>query len=468
MKTIVNHIVIENKIPAYFDANENPDRFSKSFNGFPLAKVFEYMNTNLQSLVLTTDNADNFLLPLSVSDNKFELFKNVDIRTENFFYPIGIHWWYSENINTQNNIFKQCLEINPDIVQAVNDNRCKIILYNPFEGWEESFWQKIVDLIIEKYNTFDIEDFIVISNNINIKKIKSIALVDNQQFEQSSGHFNNFDDLHHYIKQSIVNKITRPYKFVALMRRPRPTRWAIMTELFDDRDKGLMSFSIDIDPIDLPADSAEMLNDDYATAIRNDFFVPGSSVNRLLIDFDQAYPNLYDKFFQKGFFMHVPFWIPNDVNPKLNPKKDNSIFKFTDSYLHIVSETYFRNQHANHLHFSEKIFKPIWYLQPFVLFANTGALYNFTRLGYKSFSQWIDETYDQIHDDTERFNAAINAAKNFYLQSDEKLNDIMLEMLPTLLHNFQVLQHNQKNQTQFLIENLAQLSDSSLINSKLK
>jgi hypothetical protein len=87
-------------------------------------------------------------------------------------------------------------------------------------------------------------------------------------------------------------------------------------------------------------------------------------------------------------------------------------------------------------------------------------LYNFTRLGYKSFSQWIDETYDQIHDDTERFNAAINAAKNFYLQSDEKLNDIMLEMLPTLLHNFQVLQHNQKNQTQFLIENLAQLSDS--------
>jgi hypothetical protein len=389
-----------------------------------------------------------------VADLDFELFKSAD-GYEKFFYPIGIHWWYTENINTHNNIFKSCLEISSTVITAINNGHCKIILYNPFEGWAEDFWQRVVDCIIEKYATLKIEDFIVISNNVNIKQLKSVRLLDNQQFDQSPGHFDNFKSLHHYITERIVNKVTRPYKFVALMRRPRPTRWAIMTELHDDRDKGLMSFSIDLDIGSLAPSANDMLDNTYAAKIRNSFFIHGSEVNQQLAEFSQAYPDIYKKFSQKRLYMQVPFWILGDVNPKLNPKKDDVIFKFTDSYLHIVSETYFRNLHTNHLHFSEKIFKPIWYLQPFVLFGKCGSLYHFTQFGYRTFSHWIDETYDQIEDDTERFHAAIRASKNFYLQPVDRLNDIMIEMLPTLQHNFETLQYNQKNQTALLLEKLS-------------
>ena len=452
----MNRIFADNKIPVYLDAWADPDRFSMSFNGFPIADVARYVNANSPSIRIINNNVDDFLLPISVADLEFALFKSAQ-GYEKFFYPIGIHWWYTENINTTNNIFNNCLEINQSIIAAINDGRCKIILYNPFEGWAESFWQRVIECIIEKYNTLKISDFIVICNNVNITQIKSVALLDNQQFDQSPGHFRDFETLHHYITECIVNKVTRPYKFVALMRRPRPTRWAIMTELHDDRDKGLMSFSIDLDTVSLAPGSTDMLDDNYATAIRNSFFVVGSEANRQLKEFSQAYPDIYEKFSSKRLYMYVPFWILGDVNPKLNPKRDDVIFKYTDSYLHIVSETYFRGLQNNHLHFSEKIFKPIWYLQPFVLFGKCGALYNFTQFGYKTFAKWIDETYDQIEDDTERFHAAIRACREFYLQPENRLNDIMLEMLPILQHNFETLKHNQKNQTTLLLEKLSSL-----------
>jgi hypothetical protein len=450
----VNQIFLDNKIPVYLDSWIEPNRFTESFNGFPFDKLVSYVDNNLQFMRITKDNITEFHLPLSITDTTFSLFKKFN-KSKTFFYPIGIHWWYSENIDTEKNIFQECLEINQEVISFISSGQCKIILYNPFEGWEESFWQKVIDCIIKKYNTINREQFIVISNNVDIKNIKSVPLLDNQQFEQSSGQFDNIESLHKHIRQCIINKVNRPYKFVALMRRPRPTRWALMTELHKDRNKGLMSFSIDVDIGNISSQSTEILDIAYAIKIQKNLFKLGSLENKSLLDFKNAYPKTYKKFMKNGVYNYTPFWISNDVNPKTNPKTDNSIFKFTDSYLHIVSETYFRNVNENHLHFSEKTFKPIWYLQPFILFSKSNSLKKLTEFGYKTFSKWIDEDYDKIENDTKRFNAAINSAKNFYLQPTEKLNNDLLEMLPILQHNFENLKYNQINQTSQLLEKLS-------------
>jgi gas vesicle protein len=66
-------------------------------------------------------------------------------------------------------------------------------------------------------------------------------------------------------------------------------------------------------------------------------------------------------------------------------------------------------------------------------------------LGYKTFDKWIDESYDTIDDQVERFYSAISSIKKFVDQDAETLDEIMKEILPVLEHNVQVLDHNNEH-----------------------
>jgi hypothetical protein len=62
---------------------------------------------------------------------------------------------------------------------------------------------------------------------------------------------------------------------------------------------------------------------------------------------------------------------------------------------HVVTETvYFHPK----LHLTEKIFKPIVAQRPFVLVAAPGNLAYLKSYGFKTFDQWIDESYDSETD----------------------------------------------------------------------
>jgi hypothetical protein len=73
--------------------------------------------------------------------------------------------------------------------------------------------------------------------------------------------------------------------------------------------------------------------------------------------------------------------------------------------IHVVSETCFYN---GKLHLTEKIFKPIVAKQPFLLLASKGNLAYFKSYGFKTFSDFWDESYDDIEDDNERVEAVVN------------------------------------------------------------
>ena len=137
----------------------------------------------------------------------------------------------------------------------------------------------------------------------------------------------------------------------------------------------------------------------------------------------------------------LPLLITDGIDGRTNPAYDESHDKFINSYLHIVTETRAENS-AVEMFLSEKIFKPVKYLQPFVVVANSGTLSAFRQLGYRTFDRWIDETYDNILDDEDRYAAALFSAKVFYDQPAERLNEILREMLPILEHNHNVLHNN--------------------------
>ena len=70
-------------------------------------------------------------------------------------------------------------------------------------------------------------------------------------------------------------------------------------------------------------------------------------------------------------------------------------------------------------------------------------------LGYKTYSNWIDESYDETYDDQLRFDKVVAVVESINAMSRVELSKMMKEMLPTLLHN---IEHHNKRVNELEIE----------------
>lgn len=71
---------------------------------------------------------------------------------------------------------------------------------------------------------------------------------------------------------------------------------------------------------------------------------------------------------------------------------------YKSSLINIISETYF---FSKEIHLTEKTWKPIAFKQPFIMVGSKGSLQHLKDLGFKTFNDFWDESYDQC-DDEER------------------------------------------------------------------
>ncbi len=72
---------------------------------------------------------------------------------------------------------------------------------------------------------------------------------------------------------------------------------------------------------------------------------------------------------------------------------------YKNSLINIVSETFFFDKQ---IHITEKTFKPIAFKQPFIMLGSYGSLKHLHDLGFKTFSQFWNEDYDNIQDNAQR------------------------------------------------------------------
>jgi hypothetical protein len=80
---------------------------------------------------------------------------------------------------------------------------------------------------------------------------------------------------------------------------------------------------------------------------------------------------------------------------------------YLNSWISIVTESsYFDHEHS--VFISEKTFKPIACMQPFIIVGSKHTLKYLRKLGYRTFAGFIDESYDDL-EDNERFSAIVNA-----------------------------------------------------------
>jgi hypothetical protein len=113
---------------------------------------------------------------------------------------------------------------------------------------------------------------------------------------------------------------------------------------------------------------------------------------------------------------------------------------YKDSYVHFATETTFTD--SPECFISEKVFRPILNLQPFLLFGDYGSLRKLRDIGFKTFSPVIDESYDLEQ----------NPSKRLLLLRAEmlKLNSMSVQQIHDWYYSItDVLIHNQKHLASF-------------------
>lgn len=106
---------------------------------------------------------------------------------------------------------------------------------------------------------------------------------------------------------------------------------------------------------------------------------------------------------------------------------------YADTYLHITSETQFDSMSSPFL--SEKTFRPILNLQPFIYIGNYQGLLEIRRLGFKTFHPFIDESYDLEREPKKRFELIEKEIKRFADMSIEEMHNWYYSLVDILIYN---------------------------------
>jgi hypothetical protein len=124
-----------------------------------------------------------------------------------------------------------------------------------------------------------------------------------------------------------------------------------------------------------------------------------------------------------------------------------------DSYMYICTETFV---HGEYKSLTEKVFKPIANFQPFVFVAYPGALSLLQSLGFKTFSPFIDESYDNEKDEVVRLQLIYKEIERIGDMSKQEIHDWYWSMKDILIHNHNHLLtlHNQEPKSLELIKYL--------------
>lgn len=92
--------------------------------------------------------------------------------------------------------------------------------------------------------------------------------------------------------------------------------------------------------------------------------------------------------------------------------------------------------HQTMFFITEKTYRTILMKQPFILFSNPYALKYLKNDGYKTFSPFIDESYDTIENLADRQNAIINEVKRLHSMKESEFNELLSNCREIAEHNY--------------------------------
>ena len=210
-------------------------------------------------------------------------------------------------------------------------------------------------------------------------------------------------------------------KFLNLNRRWRKHRPMIvgLLELNNLLDKGYVSFAVNVDGENW--DGIWGFLDNYGELNKTELY-------RILTENKERLENIPNMYLDTHE-LHI-----NQV--RVGKGLDQF---YEDSYFSIVNETNYFKEMGEAIFLSEKVFKPVLKMHPFILASRPYSMRKFSEIGYKTFSPYIDESYDNEEDDTKRLLMIVEETKRLCNLSGDELEQFLVGCKEICEYNYQTL-----------------------------
>jgi len=312
-----------------------------------------------------------------------------------------------------------------------NDNFYLIINYGTEGVFPIDFFSNLYE-ILEKYkipenkvillsSAVDIEILHKKVRNHNPKKVKMVYWPWSLRFKSKElkeiydgvdyKFWDDIDQQNSIVKVDDLNSSIRKNKFLLMNRRLRPQRMILLCLLgLDFIKENLVSYDISL--FDRENDLSFYLHhagDDIGEELYKKSFEIINN-KKEIIDFD-------------------------DINSVWGFNFENKE-AYLNSYINICTET---NFYEDGLYLSEKTWKPIGHLQPFIQVNKAGALKELQNIGFKTFSPFINENYDNEEDDKLRIKMISDEILRLNSLSIDEIHNWYESIKDILIHNQSLL-----------------------------
>lgn len=136
-----------------------------------------------------------------------------------------------------------------------------------------------------------------------------------------------------------------------------------------------------------------------------------------------------------NYLSSVPFInavLEEGLDLKENQAQTINLNHSLNSAFHIVSETI----SSPFTFITEKSYKPFFMMQPFIALGNQYNVRKLRNMGFRVYDQWINHSYDEIHDPMDRLDAFLLELDRLHTISHEEWSNILFDMRGDLLYNY--------------------------------
>jgi hypothetical protein len=347
------------------------------------------------------------------------------------------NYWFIEFANSYS--FKFCLDslLPLDIIEKIKNKEVTLILCNSQHGYHRII-EDIYNCVVIKYN-IPPEQILLLSNSPDI--LAEILFVSKEKnCDQIKAEFMIEFEAE---AREVINSFTTakntleykeyPKKFLSFNGLPRPHRTAIQFLLKTNNllRSGYVSYNVRLQ--DNPTQD------------------PEHWYNQLI---DREELRIFFSAYKDDICKLTPIYL--DTTPEthhmVHPAKVNKVHlsMYENSYFSLVTETAAYNGFSDEGFtgagriLSEKTFKAIVNQHPFILVAMPRSLEELHDLGYKTFSPWIDESYDQEEDDVKRTLMIMEEVKKLCNLQSEELKEFLQFAKEIVVYNYNVLASKNK------------------------
>jgi len=303
--------------------------------------------------------------------------------------------------------FFKCVSLSDEVLMQTKKKKCKICIFAATEYLSGRDIDERMNIFAEQYG-LDKDTLYFVTGNFLVSDLEA------NKFTYISYHY--FLDFPWFMKKNLPMEIDKviPFrlknKILCYNRRPRTHRKILFYYL--QQDPFLLS------------------NIDFTFGGASNAYMDINHINPLreCIEDEELCQTIFNYFEENKPEIKI-----DDSDLEINLAASFNLEQHQETFISLISETEIRK---DILFLSEKMYKPIYAQQPFIIYGNPYSIKHLKELGFKTFDKWIDESYDNEENFEKRLAMILKELRAIASKSLEELTTIREEMREVLVHNY--------------------------------